>query len=111
MILSLHEGLGCVEGGKCALVTDGRFSGGSTGFVIGHVTPEAQVGGPIALLQDDDLVTVRIKERSVDVDVPAEELEKRQQLWKAPQLKAQCGTLYKYIKNVESASLGCITDI
>lgn len=101
----------CRTGAECALVTDGRFSGGSTGFVIGHVTPEAQVGGPIALLQDDDLVTIDIERKLVSVHMTLDDLSKRSLLWKAPQLKAQTGTLYKYIKNVESASLGCVTDL
>lgn len=98
-------------GNDCALITDGRFSGGSHGFVIGHVTPEAQVGGPIGLLKDGDLINIDAETRVMDVSWSEDELEERRRNWKAPELKAKSGTLYKYIKNVESASLGCVTDL
>jgi dihydroxy-acid dehydratase len=82
----------------------------SHGFVIGHVVPEAQLGGPIALVQDGDIISVDAVGNTIDLQVPANELERRKQGWTAPPLKAQQGTLYKYIKVVEDASHGCITD-
>ncbi|GMH36132.1 hypothetical protein BSKO_04000 [Bryopsis sp. KO-2023] len=103
--------MGAGLGDECALITDGRFSGGSHGFVIGHVTPEAQVGGAIGLVQDGDLITIDAETRVMDVGISNEELEERKKAWKAPELKAKSGTLYKYIKNVESASVGCVTDM
>jgi len=93
-----------------ALLTDGRFSGGSHGFIIGHVTPEAQDGGPIALVEDGDPIAIDAKKRTIDLEVSAEELERRRARWKAPALKATRGTLYKYIRSVRSASEGCVTD-
>jgi dihydroxy-acid dehydratase len=102
--------MGAGLGKDVALLTDGRFSGGSHGFIVGHVTPEAQVGGPIALVQDGDTITVDADTNRLDVDVSAEEMGSRKALWKAPPLKATRGTLYKYIKNVKSASEGCVTD-
>jgi dihydroxy-acid dehydratase len=102
--------MGAGLGQDVALITDGRFSGGSHGFIIGHITPEAQEGGPIALLQDGDLIIVDAEARTIDVDVSASEMERRKAKWKAPALKARRGTLYKYIKNVKSASEGCVTD-
>lgn len=102
--------MGAGLGSDVALLTDGRFSGGSHGFIVGHITPEAQVGGPIALVQDGDLVTIDAVTNSLDVAVSPEELEARRAAWTAPPLKATRGTLYKYIKNVKSASEGCVTD-
>ena len=102
--------MGAGLGQDVALITDGRFSGGSHGFIIGHITPEAQVGGPIGLLKDGDKITIDAKDRKMTVDLTDEELAKRRKEWKAPALKATRGTLYKYIKNVSSASLGCVTD-
>ncbi|MCC9601758.1 dihydroxy-acid dehydratase [Stieleria sp. JC731] len=102
--------MGAGLGSDVAMITDGRFSGGSHGFIVGHVTPEAQIGGPIGLLQDGDIVTIDAESNSLDVDVPAEELETRRSAWTAPALKATRGTLYKYIKNVKTASEGCVTD-
>ena len=93
-----------------AMITDGRFSGGSHGFIVGHVTPEAQVGGPIALVEDGDMVRVDAENYRIDVDVSSEVLLERRKAWQEPAFKAQKGTLYKYIKNVSSASLGCVTD-
>jgi dihydroxy-acid dehydratase len=93
-----------------ALITDGRFSGGSHGFIIGHVVPEAQQGGPIALVQTGDTVTIDTEAGLIEMGVPPEELEKRREAWSAPPLKATRGTLYKYIKNVKTASEGCVTD-
>lgn len=102
--------MGAGLGNDVALLTDGRFSGGSHGFIVGHVTPEAQVGGPIALVQDGDLVTINADTNRLDVNVTDAEMAKRRSAWQAPQLKATRGTLYKYIKNVKSASEGCVTD-
>jgi dihydroxy-acid dehydratase len=93
-----------------ALITDGRFSGGSAGFIVGHVTPEAQCGGPIALVKNGDKITIDAEANTINVDLSVEELAKRRKDWKAPPFKATRGTLYKYIKNVKSASEGCVTD-
>jgi len=97
-------------GKDVALLTDGRFSGGSHGFIVGHVAPEAQEGGPIALVRDGDRVTIDAVARTMDVDVTAEEMAARRAAWVAPPLKATRGTLHKYIKLVRSASEGCVTD-
>jgi len=105
--------MGAGLGNDVALITDGRFSGGTHGFCIGHVTPEAQVGGPIALIQDGDAIQIdaRADKRFMNiVGVSDEEMAKRKAAWKAPPLKATQGTLYKYIKSVSSASEGCVTD-
>jgi dihydroxy-acid dehydratase len=102
--------MGAGLGGDVAMLTDGRFSGGSHGFIVGHITPEAQLGGPLGLLRDGDSVTIDAETNRLDVDVSEEELEKRRQEWKAPPLKATQGTLYKYIKCVKTASEGCVTD-
>jgi dihydroxy-acid dehydratase len=102
--------MGAGLGQDVALITDGRFSGGSHGFIIGHITPEAQEGGPIALLRDGDLVIIDARQRTIDVELGTAELSKRSAAWKAPPLKATRGTLYKYIKNVKNASDGCVTD-
>jgi dihydroxy-acid dehydratase len=93
-----------------ALITDGRFSGGSHGFLIGHIAPEAQDGGPIALVRDGDRITIDARRHTLDVDLGAGEIERRRREWRAPALKATRGTLFKYIKNVRSASEGCVTD-
>lgn len=102
--------MGAGLGNDVALLTDGRFSGGSHGFIVGHVTPEAQVGGPIALVQDGDIVTLDADTNRLEMDVSEEELATRREQWQAPNLKVTRGTLYKYIKNVKSASEGCVTD-
>ena len=91
-------------------MTDGRFSGGSHGFIVGHITPEAQVGGPLALVQNGDSITIDAETNEIRVDLTDAELAKRRQGWTAPPFKATRGTLYKYIKNVKSASEGCVTD-
>jgi dihydroxy-acid dehydratase len=93
-----------------ALVTDGRFSGGSAGFIVGHVTPEAQCGGPIALVKNGDPITIDAEANTITLKVPDDELARRRAAWKAPPFKATRGTLYKYIKSVKSASEGCVTD-
>jgi dihydroxy-acid dehydratase len=102
--------MGAGLGSDVAMLTDGRFSGGSHGFIVGHITPEAQIGGPVALLQDGDMVTIDAENNSLDVDLGGDELAKRKAAWSAPPLKATRGTLYKYIKNVKTASEGCVTD-
>lgn len=102
--------MGAGLGKDVALITDGRFSGGSHGFIVGHVCPEAQVGGPIALVQNGDHMTLDAEKNVITVDVTDEELAQRKAAWTAPAYKATRGTLYKYIKNVKSASEGCVTD-
>jgi dihydroxy-acid dehydratase len=93
-----------------ALITDGRFSGGSAGFIVGHVTPEAQAGGPIALTKDGDRITIDAEGNTITIDVSADEMSRRKKAWTAPPYKSTRGTLYKYIKCVKSASEGCVTD-
>ncbi len=102
--------MGAGLGEHVALITDGRFSGGSHGFIVGHVTPEAQDGGPIALVENGDMITIDAKLNRIDVGLSTLELERRRKAWTAPALKATRGTLYKYIKNVKSATEGCVTD-
>jgi dihydroxy-acid dehydratase len=105
---SMIMGMGLGE--HVALITDGRFSGGSHGFIVGHVTPEAQDGGPIALVKDGDTITIDAETNRIDVAISDAEFAKRRAAFKAPPLKFTRGTLYKYIKNVKSASEGCVTD-
>ncbi len=102
--------IGAGLGSDVALMTDGRFSGGSHGFIVGHVTPEAQAGGPIALVEEGDQVTIDSEQNLITVDVSDDQLGRRRAAWQAPPLKATRGTLYKYIKLVKSASEGCVTD-
>lgn len=102
--------MGAGLGADVAMITDGRFSGGSHGFIVGHVTPEAQVGGPIGLLRDGDMITINAETNALEAELSEQEWEQRRSAWKAPALKANRGTLYKYIKNVKSASDGCVTD-
>jgi len=102
--------MGAGLGKDVALLTDGRFSGGSHGFIVGHITPEAQVGGPIALVVNGDQITIDAVNNTLSVDVSDEDLAARRKTWTAPPYKANRGTLYKYIKNVASASQGCVTD-
>lgn len=102
--------MGAGLGSDVALMTDGRFSGGSHGFIVGHITPEAQEGGPIALTRDGDMITIDAEQHRIDVDLPDDELAQRRSEWTAPPYKFNRGTLYKYIKNVKSASEGCVTD-
>jgi dihydroxy-acid dehydratase len=102
--------MGAGLGSDVALLTDGRFSGGSHGFIVGHVTPEAQEGGPIALVKTGDRVVIDAEDNKLTVEVSAAELEQRRARWQAPPLKVKRGTLFKYIKNVKSASEGCVTD-
>lgn len=93
-----------------ALITDGRFSGGSHGFVIGHITPEAFDGGPIALLEDGDQITVDAEKCEINVDITDAEMLARKSKWKAPAPYTDRGALAKYARLVKSASLGAVTD-
>ncbi|GBF77076.1 dihydroxy-acid dehydratase [Paenibacillus sp. 598K] len=97
--------------GEVALLTDGRFSGGSHGFVVGHISPEAQVGGPIALLKNGDIITIDSESQQMTFEVSEEELAARTQAWVEPPLKVKSGVLAKYAKLVSSASKGAVTDI
>ncbi|MEM7027699.1 MAG: dihydroxy-acid dehydratase [Pseudomonadota bacterium] len=102
--------MGAGLGKDVAMITDGRFSGGSHGFIIGHVAPEAQEGGPIALVKDGDIIKIDANKNTIDVDISDEEMAQRKSEWTMPAYKSTRGTLYKYIKNVKSASEGCVTD-
>jgi len=102
--------VGAGLGKDVALITDGRFSGGSHGFIIGHVVPEAQEGGPLALIRNGDVIAIDAEKNTLDVNVGADEMAKRKTAWKMPPYKAARGTLYKYIKSVKNASEGCVTD-
>ena len=102
--------VGAGLGKEVALLTDGRFSGGSHGFIVGHVTPEAQEGGPIALLRDGDLIRIDGRENRLEVALSADELARRRAAWTAPPLRATRGVLYKYLRSVKSASEGYVTD-
>jgi dihydroxy-acid dehydratase len=102
--------MGAGLGKEVALITDGRFSGGSHGFIVGHITPEAQEGGPLALVQTGDTITIDTATHAIDVDVDPVEMARRRKRWTMPPYKASRGILYKYIKTVTSASEGCVTD-
>jgi len=102
--------MGAGLGKDVALLTDGRFSGGSHGFIVGHVTPEAQEGGPIALVRSGDRITIDAEKNTLTVDVSEEEMASRRAAWTMPPYKAERGTLAKYIRLVKSASDGCVTD-
>jgi dihydroxy-acid dehydratase len=102
--------MGAGLGADVALITDGRFSGGSHGFIVGHIVPEAQEGGPIGLLRDGDRITIDAERKALSVAVSDSEMARRRAVWTPPPYKATRGTLYKYIKNVKSASEGCVTD-
>ncbi|TXE18980.1 dihydroxy-acid dehydratase [Psychroflexus gondwanensis] len=102
--------MGAGLGKDVALITDGRFSGGTHGFVVGHITPEAQEGGTIALVEEGDYITIDAETNSINLEVSDEELTKRKKNWKAPDLKFKRGVLYKYARMVNSASKGCVTD-
>ncbi len=105
---SALAGAGFID--SVALITDGRFSGGSHGFIIGHVCPEAQEGGPIAFIRSGDTITIDDATGTISVDVSDDELAKRKAAWKQPPYKARRGTLHKYIKLVKPADEGCVTD-
>lgn len=103
--------MGAGLGKSVALITDGRFSGGTHGFVVGHITPEAQSGGTIGLLKTGDKIKISAEDNSINVILSDEELAKRKAAWKQPALKHKKGILYKYAKSVASASKGCVTDL
>ena len=102
--------MGAGLGAEVALVTDGRFSGGSHGFVVGHVTPEAQEGGPIALVRDGDTITIDAEADTIEWVVDADDRRARASAWVEPPLPVRGGVLGKYVRTVSSASLGCVTD-
>ncbi len=102
--------MGAGLGKDVALITDGRFSGGSHGFIVGHITPEAQEGGPLAVVENGDMITIDAEINELRVDLTDSELTARKAAWTMPPYKATRGTLHKYIKNVKSASEGCVTD-
>jgi len=103
--------MGAGLGNEVALITDGRFSGGTHGFVIGHVTPEAQVGGLIGLIENGDTITINADDQTINVDLTENEIEKRRKNWSAPTPAFTTGVLRKYAKTVSTASLGCVTDL
>lgn len=96
-------------GDKVALITDGRFSGGSHGFVVGHVSPEAALGGAIGLLRNGDIITIDAVKRRIEVKLSAAELARRKKAWKAPKPYAKRGVLAKYARTVSNASRGAVT--
>ena len=102
--------MGAGLGKSVALITDGRFSGGTHGFVVGHIVPEAQEGGPLALVQNGDIITIDAEKNTLSVALTEDQLTKRKKDWTKPPYKFQKGVLYKYIKSVASASEGCTTD-
>ena len=97
-------------GKDVALITDGRFSGGSHGFVVGHITPEAYEGGPLAIIKNGDGIIIDAKKRELNLDLSAAEIKKRLKSWKQPKPRYTQGVLYKYFKHVTSASQGAVTD-
>jgi dihydroxy-acid dehydratase len=102
--------MGAGLGKTVALITDGRFSGGTHGFVVGHICPEAQAGGAIAVIEDGDPITIDADNNRLTLDIDDAVLQERISRWEAPPLKVTRGVLYKYIKNVAPASQGCVTD-
>ncbi len=102
--------MGAGLGKDVALITDGRFSGGTHGFVVGHITPEAQDGGAIALVEDGDMISLNAETNTITLEISDEELKERKNKWVAPPLKVNRGVLYKYARTVASASNGCVTD-
>jgi dihydroxy-acid dehydratase len=102
--------MGAGLGKDVALITDGRFSGGTHGFVVGHITPEAQLGGLIALVKDGDVISIDAEKRTLSLEVDKQEIQRRRSLWRAPELKSKSGWLKKYTQLVSSASEGCVTD-
>jgi dihydroxy-acid dehydratase len=102
--------VGAGLGGSVALITDGRFSGASHGFIVGHITPEAQIGGPLALIRNGDRITIDAQGNFLTVDLSDTELAERKKAWTMPAYKAKNGVLAKYIRSVKTASEGCVTD-
>tara|TARA_A100001015_G_C15033508_1_gene734613 strand:+ start:195 stop:1883 length:1689 start_codon:yes stop_codon:yes gene_type:complete len=103
--------IGAGLGKYVALITDGRFSGGTHGFVVGHIAPEAYDGGPIAIIKDGDQITIDAIENKIDINIPKKEINKRTSLWTQPNMKFNKGVLYKYVNNVSCSSKGCVTDV
>jgi dihydroxy-acid dehydratase len=103
--------IGAGLGSSVALITDGRFSGGTHGFVVGHVCPEAFDGGPIALVKNNDIITIDAIKNTINIEISEQELQERKNNWQQPELKIKKGILYKYAKQVSSASKGCVTDM
>ena len=102
--------IGAGLGKDVALITDGRFSGGTHGFVVGHISPEAQVGGLIALIKDGDSISIDAEKNTIHLEISKQEINSRKLNWLKPNIKVKSGSLFKYAKCVSSASLGCITD-
>jgi dihydroxy-acid dehydratase len=102
--------IGAGLGKSVALITDGRFSGGTHGFVVGHITPEAYEGGAIALVQDDDLIEIDATKNTITLKVDEKTIAGRRANWKQPALKASKGILFKYAHSVKPADQGCVTD-
>ena len=102
--------IGAGLGKSVALITDGRFSGGTHGFVVGHITPEAYEGGVIGLVKDDDRIVIDATNNQIKLLVDEKEINARKAAWKKPELKAKKGVLYKYAKIVKTAAEGCVTD-
>ena len=98
-------------GKDVALITDGRFSGGSHGFVVGHITPEAYVGGPLALVRNGDLITIDAEKRGISLEISPKEFKARRKAWKPMKPRYTRGVLAKYAAHVTSASLGAVTDL
>ena len=96
---------------KCALITDGRFSGGSHGFVVGHITPEAAIGGPIGILKNGDPITINAEKNEINLNLPEQDIQQRLKDWQSKEKKETRGTLAKYAKLVSSASYGAVTDM
>jgi dihydroxy-acid dehydratase len=97
-------------GSSVALITDGRFSGGTHGFVVGHITPEAYEGGLIALVRDGDVIEIDASKNKITLQVSEKDIAERRKNWKQPALKAKKGILYKYARQVKTAAEGCVTD-
>jgi dihydroxy-acid dehydratase len=102
--------IGAGLGKTVALITDGRFSGGTHGFVVGHITPEAFDGGVIALVKDDDVIEINVEKKMITLKVADDEIARRRAKWKQPDLKVKKGVLYKYARVVKNAAQGCVTD-
>jgi dihydroxy-acid dehydratase len=102
--------IGAGLGKSVALITDGRFSGGTHGFVVGHITPEAFDGGLIAFVKDDDLVEINVETKSINLKINNDEIAERKKQWRQPSLKATKGVLFKYAQSVKTAAEGCVTD-
>ena len=102
--------MGAGLGKDVALITDGRFSGGTHGFVVGHIVPEAYEGGTLAIVEDGDIITIDSEKNLINVDISDNEISSRIKSWKKPKPKINNGILYKYVKSVSDASNGCVTD-